>query len=144
MRNWKVWAAFSAVFIAGITVGVVSVGLIIQHHFEKPTDRATFQATMQARLVDDIVDTVQPDESAIPAIREAVAETMEELDRIRTETQPRIRAVFEKARERIITHLTPEQISRFDQMHEDRKIGRFGFLRLPPPPPHLMPPPPLN
>ena len=140
MKNWKVWTAFLTVFATGIIVGVVGVGLVIQQHFERPRDMGKFHTTMRARLVKDIVDTVQPDESAIPAIREAVDETLAELEKVRTDTQPRVKAILEKGRKRIIAHLTPEQAVLRDRMAEERKRGKFGFFRLPPPPPPFMPP----
>jgi len=135
MNKWKIWTAFLTVFATGIIVGVLGVGLVMQHHFKPPRDHAAFLKTMRQRFLEDITEKVQPDLSAIPAIKVALDETIDELDSIRNETHPKIKAVLEKGRERIKAHLTPEQTKRLDQMIQDRRSGKFSFFRLPPRPP---------
>lgn len=135
MRNWKIWTAFLTVFITGIIVGVVGVGLVLNHHFGNRGDVASFHANMRERMIRDIREDVRPNPDALPAIEAAIDATLQELRAIRREADPRVRAALSNGRDRIRAHLTPEQAERFDRMIEARRNGKFGFLRLPPPPP---------
>lgn len=137
MKNWKIWTAFLSVFITGIIVGVVGVGFVLQHHFGKPRDTARFKAMMKERLLSEIREEVRPDASAIPGISKAIEELIEELGAIRKEAHPRVKAAFEKGKEQMKLHLTPEQSKRLDELSAKRRKGKFGFLRLPPPPPPM-------
>ena len=137
MKNWKIWTAFLTVFASGIIVGVVGVGLVIQHHFDQEKDHAEFRETLKHRFMTHFIEEVQPDTKDIPAIKTAMSETMDELEKIRAETGPRFKAILEKGNKKIKSYLTGEQIKRFDEMIDSFKKRRFNFLRLPPPPPPM-------
>lgn len=137
MKNWKIWTAFLTVFASGIIIGVVGVGLIIQHQFPPGKNPAEFQKAIKHRFMTNFIEEVQPDANDIPAIEAAMDETMNEFDAVRTETGPRFKAILEKGNERIRSHLTEEQVERFDEMIDDFKKRRFNFLRFPPPPPPM-------
>lgn len=139
MGNWKVWTAFISVFIAGTIVGVVGVGLVMQHQFSRAHSHGEFREMMKNRMLSEIRDEVRPDASAMPEIEKILNDLTRELEAFRKTNQPRIKKIFENGKQRIRQHLTPEQAKRFDAMSEKRRKGNFGFLRFPPPPP-----PPLD
>lgn len=135
MKKWKIWAAFAAMFAAGVVVGVAGLALVLQQQFGHPMDHARFRETVRARMLADIADTVRPDPAVMPAIERALDQTIDALEAHRAENGPKIRAILDKGKQEILPMLTPEQGARFEQMLRDRKGPRFGFLRLPPPPP---------
>lgn len=137
MGNWKVWTTLGSVFITGIIVGVVGVGVFMQHHFEGPREKGHFRERVKARMMEDIIDEVEPAPSAIPVIAQIIDEAALKLDTLRQENRPKFKAVFNELKIRISAELTPEQTKRFEELIDKRRKGRFGFLRLPPPPPHL-------
>lgn len=137
MKNWKVWTSFLTVFVAGVLVGVLGVGIALKLHFAPPRDQAQFHNMMRARILGTIKKEVRPDPAAIPAIEAAIDQSMQELETIRKEMHPRIKGAFDKGKERIKAHLTPEQRKRFDAVIKERREGKFDFFRLPPPPPPM-------
>ena len=137
MKRWKVWSAFASVFVVGVIVGVVGVGMVLKQHFSMPSDPEAFRETMKARIVEKIVDNVEPDAAALPEVEAIVDDTVREMEAIRNEVFPRARLILEEARRRMSETLTPEQMERFDEMIEERRQGRFGLLQLPPPPPPM-------
>lgn len=138
--NWKIWTAFLSIFVAGAFAGAVGVGVYMKFHFGKHRTPEDFRAKMESRLYNDIVKEVRPAESALPEIKAAIGRVLDELHGIHEESRPRIKAAFEKGRKEIESHLTPEEIERFNDLREKRRKGDFGFFRLPPPPP----PPPMR
>lgn len=139
MKNWKVWTAFLAVFAAGIVVGVVGVGLVIQHHFASGKDHATFRKKAKAHFLARFVEQVEPDEEALPAIKAIIDKSSIRMDAIRRETAPRIREVLSESDEEIRKHLTDEQAKRFDKMIDNIRHRRIGLFKFPPPPPPPFP-----
>lgn len=137
MKKWKIWTAFLTVFAAGILVGMAGLGLVLKHHFAPPENPAEFHRHIQQRMLEDFLESVQPDPSAIPAIQAVLNQVFEELNAIRDATRPRLEMILKNGEKRIKTHLTPEQAARFDRMIKERRRGGPGFLRLPPPPPPL-------
>ena len=137
MKRWKIWTAFLSVFAVGVLVGVVGVGVFLKHHFSMPSDPETFRESMKTRIVEKIVDRVEPDAAALPEIEAIVDDVVTDMDAVRSEAFPKIKATLERARTRLEQTLTPEQMERFDEMIEERRQGRFGLLQLPPPPPPM-------
>lgn len=135
MKNWKVWAAFLSVFLCGALVGVIITGHVAKRQFVPPKDHAEIRQIIRARALDSIRDEVAPSPEAMAEIETIVDQTLTELTAIRREVFPRIQRVFNRGKERIKEHLTPEQQARLEAMVEERQKGRFGFFRLPPPPP---------
>lgn len=137
MKSMKVWASFIAVFVSGAVVGVLGLGLVLQHHFAPPKDKANFHLRMRDHALNEIRKEVGPDPAAMPYIKEILTTMTKELDNIRKETHPRIKDVFKRSQIKIKEHLTLDQASRFDEMIRKRREGRGGLFRLPPPPPPM-------
>jgi len=138
MKNWKIWTAFLAVFAAGILIGVVSIGLVIQHNFPPKGDHAAFREKMKSRFMTRFIDKVEPDTKDIPAIEAIMTDTISKLEKVRMETDPKVKAILKNGEKRIKLNLTGEQAKRFDEMIENHKKRRFNLLRLPPPPPPIL------
>lgn len=135
MGNWKIWTVLGSVFFAGIVVGVVGFGVVLKHHFDGPKDPAQFRMKIKHHILEEIIDEVEPNPEAIPAITEIIDDVTLQLETFRRENHPRIRAIFENGKERISALLTPEQQERFEKFTEKRRKRKFGLFRLPPPPP---------
>lgn len=135
MKNLKVWIAFLAVFTSGVLVGITGLGMYIQSYFTQPQSRVNFETQMHDRLLQEIKDDVRPDAKDIPAISSLLREMIEEMEKIKIETDSRVREITDKNKQSIKEILTPEQVQRFDAMLRKERRGRGGLLKLPPPPP---------
>ncbi|CCH48569.1 hypothetical protein [Pseudodesulfovibrio piezophilus] len=140
MQNWKVWTSFLTVFVAGAIVGIIGTGIFLKFHFTPPKDASSFRAMMRHHFLEEITDEVNPDPTAIPAITTIIDESLAELDHARQDMHIRLKGILKKGRDKIMTHLTPEQQERFDRLIRERKAGRKGMLNFLPPPP----PPPFD
>lgn len=134
MQRWKVWTAFLTVFAAGIIVGAAGLGLVLKMHFAPPKDPAEFHHRMREHMIADFMETVRPDTAKIPALTAEIGALFDRLDALRTETQPRIKAILKDGETRIRAYLTPEQAERYERMIRDRRRGP-GLFPPPPPPP---------
>jgi len=135
MKSWKVWTAFLSVFVAGVIVGAAGLGITLRFHMKPPRDMQEFHARVRSHLLEHLMDEVQPDQAAIPAIAKSLDQTLHELEAIRESVDPKVKATFERGHERIRQHLTPEQRKRFDAMLKNMRSSGFGLFRPPPPPP---------
>lgn len=135
MKSWKVWAAFLSVFAAGIIVGVAGLGLTLHFHMKPPRDMKEFHATVRTHLLEQLMREVRPDEAAVPAIGQALDQTLKELEAIRESVKPKVKEAFERGHDRIRQYLTPKQRDRFNAMLKAIRRDPFGLFRPPPPPP---------
>jgi len=135
MKKWKIWAAFISVFAAGAIFGVVGFGLTLKMHMKPPRDHAEFRNKVRTHLMERIIDEVEPNPEAIPAISAILDQTMVELDAFKKENHPKLKGIFTSGRKRIKEQLTAEQQQRFDSLVDDMRNRRFNFFRPPPPPP---------
>ncbi|XPV75601.1 MAG: hypothetical protein ACNI27_13275 [Desulfovibrio sp.] len=144
MKNWKVWAAFLAVFAAGALAGVLGSGLYMQSKFSHKMKPQEFRKEMRERFMARLIDEVNPDKEKYPAIKESIRISVEEMGAFRAKMQPQIRDIFQRGEERVKAHLTPEEIVKFDKMLEKLHRRKFGLFKFPPPPPRMGPPPHLD
>ncbi|WP_319583481.1 hypothetical protein [uncultured Pseudodesulfovibrio sp.] len=138
MRNWKIWTAFMAVFLAGALSGVAGTGLFIKMHFAPPPDRDTFRAEMAERVSSTLTHELDLTDETAKAVRAEVVDTLDQLEAVHADLRPRARAIIEDGILRVKSHLNETQKDGLDELIKQNRERPFSLFRLPPPPP---PPP---
>ena len=138
MRNWKIWTAFTAVFLAGALSGVAGTGLFLRLHFAPPPDRDTFRAEMAERVSSTLDRELNLTGEAAKAVRAEVVATLDRLEEVHAALRPRARTIITDGIERVKSHLTDTQRAELDELIKRNREKPFSLFRLPPPPP---PPP---
>lgn len=135
MRNWKIWTAFLAVFLAGALSGVAGTGLFLKLHFAPPPDRDTFRAEMAERVASTLDRELNLTGEVAKAVRAEVVTALDRLEAVHAELRPRAQAVIEDGIERVKSHLTETQKVELDELIRRNRERPFSLFRLPPPPP---------
>jgi len=135
MRNWKIWTAFLAMFLAGALSGVAGTGLYLRLHFAPPEDRETFREQMAERLSSNLSRKLDLTDKAAHAVRAEVVAALDRLEAVHAELRPRAEAVIADGVKRVKSHLTEPQRAELDILIEDNRKQPFSLFRLPPPPP---------
>ena len=138
MRNWKIWTAFMAVFLAGALSGVAGTGLFLRLHFAPPPDRETFRAEMAERVSSTLNRELDLTGEAAKAVRAEVVDTLDRLEAVHAALRPRAQEIITDGIQRVKTHLTATQQAELDELIKRNRERPFSLFRLPPPPP---PPP---
>lgn len=136
MKNWKIWTALLAVFILGATAGVFGTGMYLKHRFHSHGDPAAFHEKMRQRILNRIMDRIEPAPENRKAVKQAILATINEAEQLRMEVDPKLKEIFKRGQNRVRELLAPDARKRFDLMVEefDRRRGDRPF---PPPPPPL-------
>ncbi|XXJ20902.1 hypothetical protein ACR42D_15460 [Desulfovibrio caledoniensis] len=135
MRNWKIWTAFMAVFLAGALSGVAGTGMYLKLQFAPPPDRDTFRAEMAERVSSTLSRELGLNGDTAKAVRAEVVAALDRLEAVHAELRPRARAVIEDGIERVKSHLTQAQQAGLDDLIKRNRERPFSLFRLPPPPP---------
>ncbi|MEZ7197773.1 hypothetical protein [Pseudodesulfovibrio karagichevae] len=135
MRNWKIWTAFLAVFLAGALSGVAGTGLFLRLHFAPPEDREAFLAQMTDRLSTTLSRKLDLTDEAAKAVRAEVVATLDRLEEIHAELRPRAQAIINDGIKRVKSHLTETQQAELDELIKRNREKPYSIFRLPPPPP---------
>jgi hypothetical protein len=131
MRNWKIWTAFLAVFLAGALSGVAGTGLFLRLHFAPPEDREAFRAQVADQLSSTLSHELDLTDKAARAVRTEVVATLDRLEEVHAE-------LITDGIRRVKSHLTETQRAELDELIKRNREKPFSIFRLPPPPP---PPP---
>ena len=116
--RWQVRLATALIFVLGFVTGILALNVYRgwTHGMGGPHDRFE-QFSQRLKLNDDQKSKVQ----------QIFADTREQLDALRKETEPRMQEIRNQADERIKQVLTPEQWEQFQKMREERpRRGRGG------------------
>jgi hypothetical protein len=135
MRNWKIWTAFLAVFLAGALSGVAGTGLFLKLHFAPPPDREAFRTEMADRLSATLDHELGLTGETAKAVRDEVVAALDRLEAVHAELRPRARAVILDGINRVKSHLTETQQAELDDLIKRNREKPFSLFRLPPPPP---------
>jgi hypothetical protein len=138
MRNWKIWTAFLAVFLAGALSGVAGTGLFLRLHFAPPEDREAFRAQVADQLSSTLSHELDLTDKAARAVRTEVVATLDRLEEVHAELRPKAQAIITDGIRRVKSHLTETQRAELDELIKRNREKPFSIFRLPPPPP---PPP---
>jgi hypothetical protein len=135
MRNWKIWTAFMAVFLAGALSGVAGTGLFLRLHFAPPENREAFRAQMAERLSTTLSRELDLTGKAAKAVRAEVIATLDRLEAVHAELRPKAQAIIADGIRRVKSHLTETQRAELDALIKRNREKPFSLFRLPPPPP---------
>ena len=116
--RWQVRLATALIFVLGFVTGILALNVYRgwARGMGGPHDRFE-QFSQRLKLNDDQKSKVQ----------QIFADTREQLDALRKETEPRMQEIRNQADERIKQVLTPEQWEQFQKMREERpRRGRGG------------------
>ena len=129
----------TGLFVVGVLIGVLGTHLYYARMLRDPGRPRAFMAERQARRMHQELDLTADQRERIDAI---LAERHVEIEALRRELAPQVRASVERTRELIQEVLTLEQRERFDELHarHPRRWDHFlmGHGVRPPPrrPPH--------
>ena len=127
MKNYKVWLLLGLVFLAGMAAGTFATRAVV---------RRVVQAALihperaQYRIERDLQRKLRLNASQAAEVAQILAASREELQGLRRDVQPRIRGIFQNARQRISKVLTAEQQARFEKYLADHPLpGMAATLR---------------
>ena len=125
--RWLTAVALVVIFLAGAITGWL-VGFSRRHPFFRPPRRDDLATQMRARFTRELALTPQQSEKIDPLI----AQSAQELDRIRRESDERVVRVIDDMHAKMAGDLTPEQTTKLASMTERRR-AMMREHREPPP-----------
>jgi Spy/CpxP family protein refolding chaperone len=119
-KSWRVILAFLGIFVAGTVTG----GLIALRVAQKVADRRPPPPTLQqgppqigVQLLRRFAEQLNLSKAQRDKIRPIELRAGEELRRLRRETQQSNELIIDRLRDDIAAELTPEQRTRFEELH---------------------------
>ncbi len=119
MKNYKVWLLLGLVFLAGIATGTFATRAVVRRVVQSALihpERA------QYRIERDLQRKLRLNASQAAEVAQILAASREELQGLRRDVQPRIRGIFQNARQRISKVLTDDQQARFEKYLADHPL----------------------
>jgi len=135
MKNWKIWTACIAIFVAGAVSGILGTGMVIKHHFDSFGRGPEFREKLQGKIIGHLQNELDLPDSQMPPIIIEVEKTMDKMHEFRRQNGPKLRAILDDGVRRVKTHLSPEKQAELDEMVKNHRHRKFSLFRLPPPPP---------
>lgn len=123
--QWKLFAAFVLVFIAGLVAGGYLETVRARHWAPSASHRQTLTERVRNRLETKLALTPAQIEKTKPIVDKAIRQ----MEEIRTQTSRRVHEVFLAVDREMSPELTPEQQNRLNQMEEQRDQNRDRELR---------------
>lgn len=147
MRRITAVAAVTAVLVLGFVVGVLVTHLFYASRIGRPGGLPGYAGQFFADRLEYRLDLTPGQRAEIDRILE---ESRREADALRRRVHPQVVGVLERATERIVEVLTPEQRREFERLRVEYRHRAEHFLLGPPGPPgrhhrggpgHRRPPP---
>ena len=118
MKSFKPLVLLLLVFVAGIVVGVIGTRAFVRQVIGSVVANPDLIWTrIERALATDL--KLNPEQSA--TVQQILSETHDRVRSLRTEYQPRVLPMIEKARADIAATLTPEQRAKFDKLLKEKE-----------------------
>lgn len=119
MKQLKPWIVIGLVFVAGVVVGVAGTRLSVR----KVIERAALNPDLvRARIERNLARELKLTPEQRPKIHEIMVRSRDEVQRLRSDFQPRLGAILKRSEGEIRDVLNEAQRQKFDRMVKKKPI----------------------
>jgi len=118
MKTLKPLVLLLLVFIAGIVVGVIGTRVVVQQVIRSVVANPDL---IWRRIERVLAADLKLNSEQRATVHHILSETHDQVRSLRTEYQPRVLSMIEKARADIAAELTPGQRAKFDKMLKEKE-----------------------
>ncbi len=129
MQKWKIWLTLGVIFLSGVVIGALGMGLYLEKKIERILSGDTHVLVELAmnRLSHELGLTPNQQQQLAPQLEEAA----QKLDELRQQQRPEVEKILGEAVSRMQPHLKPQQQQRLSEIWLKFKAWR-GVERINP------------
>ncbi len=132
MKGLKPWLVIGLVFFAGIAVGVMGTRTAIRRGLDRARLDPKFARervdNVRERMEKELVSNLDLTPEQQTNVHQVFVESGEQMRKVHSEFEPRMKEIFETAHQKIAALLNPEQREKYEQMMKERR-ERFEKMR---------------
>ena len=118
MKIWKSILVLILVFVAGISVGVVGTRVVVRSYLQTAI---AHPERIQALIERNLTRKLRLDGEQRAELAEILTDARGELHSLRVQYQPQAADILRKADDRITKLLTPEQLTRYEELKQQNQ-----------------------
>lgn len=119
LRTWKLWSGLVVLFLAGVFVGAMGMGLYEKHKFEKTVTNGP--QAIKERIFSRLARELDLSKDQRGHLERTIDRAQSELLELRRRHQPQIEAIILKYIDSMKAHLTPDQQQKLDSLYREAK-----------------------
>lgn len=132
MRGLKPWLVIALVFLAGIAVGVLGTRAVVRRFADRAMRDPKFAGekveSIRNRMEQELVSGLDLTPEQQTNVHAIFVDSGEQLRKLHSEFEPRMRQIFDDAHQKIAATLTPEQREKYEKLMKERR-ERFEKFR---------------
>lgn len=122
MQKWKIWLTLVVIFLSGVVIGALGMGLYLEKKIERilSADTHVLVELAMNRLSHELGLTPNQQQQLAPLVEEAV----QKFDELRQQQRPEVEKILGQAVSRMQPHLKPPQQQRLAEIWLEFKAWR--------------------